>query len=133
MNYSISDICQILGLQAPESDCSIKVLLTDSRSLTDPEHSLFFAITTSNNDGHRYIAQLYEMGVRCFVVDYIPEDMEQAPDATFLVVPNVTKALQEIARVHRMRFGIPVIGITGSHGTGGEAHRRTGAAFQTHL
>ncbi len=116
MNYSISDICQILGLQAPESDCSIKVLLTDSRSLTDPEHSLFFAITTSNNDGHRYIAQLYEMGVRCFVVDYIPEDMEQAPDATFLVVPNVTKALQEIARVHRMRFGIPVIGITGSHG-----------------
>lgn len=116
MTYSLSDISRILNLPAPATEREISVLLTDSRSLTDPDHSLFFAITTSNNDGHRYLAQLYEMGVRAFVVNHIPEDMDMVDDATFLVVPNATRALQALARHHRERFTAPVIGITGSHG-----------------
>lgn len=116
MNYSTSEICGILGLPAPATDRSLSVLLTDSRSVTAPEKSIFFAIATPTNDGHRFLAPLYEAGVRTFVVTHIPEDMEQADDATFLVVPDVTKALQSIARYHRRRFHIPVIGITGSRG-----------------
>ncbi len=116
MNYSISDICRILNLPAPINDSRISLLLTDSRSLTDPDHSLFFAITTSTNDGHRYIPQLYEMGVRNFVVSHTPEDVQLYPDATFLHVPDVTKALQAIARYHRRQITAPVIGITGSRG-----------------
>lgn len=34
----------------------------------------------------------------------------------FLIVPNPLKALQKLAEVHRERFNIPVIGITGSNG-----------------
>lgn len=116
MKYSTREICDILNLPQPNIDRELSVLLTDSRSLTDPDHSLFFAITTSNNDGHRYVAQLYEMGVRTFVVTHVPEEMDPVNDATFLVVPNVTKALQAIARHHRKQFTIPVIGITGSRG-----------------
>lgn len=116
MIYSISDICKILNLPSPDHDSNISVLLTDSRSLTDPDHSLFFAIATSNNDGHRYIPHLYETGVRNFVVSHLPEDIDNYPDATFLKVGNVTKALQAIARYHRKRFTAPVIGITGSRG-----------------
>lgn len=116
MNYLTSDICNILGLPQPTTDRQNTVLLTDSRSLANPEQSIFFAITTSTNDGHRYVAQLYEMGVRTFVVTHIPEEMEPVDDATFLVVPNVTKALQKLALHHRKRFDIPVIGITGSRG-----------------
>ncbi len=116
MIYSISDICKILNLPSPVNDSNISVLLTDSRSLTDPDHSLFFAIATSNNDGHRYIPHLYETGVRNFVVSHLPEDIDNYPEATFLKVGNVTKALQAIARYHRKRFTAPVIGITGSRG-----------------
>ncbi|MDE6489166.1 MAG: bifunctional UDP-N-acetylmuramoyl-tripeptide:D-alanyl-D-alanine ligase/alanine racemase [Paramuribaculum sp.] len=116
MKYSTSEICRILNLPQTGTNRELSVLLTDSRSLTNPENSLFFAITTSNNDGHRYIAPLYETGVRTFVVTHIPEEMEHADDADFLLVPDVTKALQAIARHHRRRFSIPIIGITGSHG-----------------
>lgn len=116
MSYSISEICKILNLPAPVKDSTISLLLTDSRSLTDPDHSLFFAITTSTNDGHRYINQLYEMGVRYFVVCRMPDEPELYPDATFLLVSDVTKALQKIARYHRLQITAPVIGITGSRG-----------------
>ena len=116
MNYSTSEICEILRLPAPKTDRELSVLLTDSRSVTAPEKSIFFAIATPTNDGHRFIAQLYETGVRTFVVTHVPEEMEDAEDATFLVVPDVTRALQSIARHHRRKFDIPVIGITGSRG-----------------
>ena len=91
-------------------------LLTDSRSLTTPTETLFFAIKTKNNDGHHYIAQLYEQGVRNFVVQSLDAVPPTLRGANFLVVPNTLEALQSIATFHRRRFRIPVIGITGSRG-----------------
>lgn len=59
MSYTLSEISSFLGLEAPEKDFEIDVLLTDSRSLSAPADSLFFAISTPNNDGHcRYPAAL---------------------------------------------------------------------------
>ena len=95
---------------------NISILLTDSRSLTYPEDSLFFALRTRNNDGHRYLHDLHECGVRNFVVDHIPATMQNVDDSNFLIVPDVKKALQTIASYHRGRFTAPVIGITGSRG-----------------
>lgn len=117
MTYSISTIAQILHLPEPKIPASnISILLTDSRSLTYPEESLFFALRTRNNDGHRYLHDLYQSGVRNFVVDHVPATMLNVEDANFLVVENVMKALQTLARCHRHRFTAPVIGITGSRG-----------------
>lgn len=116
MLYNISTLSSILNLPAPTADRQVSILLTDSRSLTYPEESLFFAISTPNNDGHRYIRNLYDMGVRAFCVTHIPADMDQCTDTAFLVVPDVTRALHTIARHHRMQFTAPVIGITGSRG-----------------
>ena len=120
MKYPIKEIASILRIpQDTLSDKSAEIshLLTDSRSLTYPAETLFFAIRTNNNDGHRYIASLYERGVRNFVVDnitYVPPEL--LDDANFLVVPNSRAALQSIATYHRRRFDIPVIAITGSKG-----------------
>ena len=117
MNYSIATIAQILHLPEPKVPASkISILLTDSRSLTYPEETLFFALRTRNNDGHRYLHDLYEGGVRNFVVDHIPATMMNVDDANFLVVDNVMRSLQMLARCHRCRFTAPVIGITGSRG-----------------
>lgn len=116
MKYSIIEIAEILGVDPSHlTNTSIDTLLTDSRTLTYPDRSLFFAIHTDSNDGHRYVHQLYEKGVRNFVVEKIPEGVPTS-DANFLVVGNTTKALQTLAAFHRHRFNIPVIGITGSRG-----------------
>ena len=116
MKYSILEIAEILGADASHlNNASIDTLLTDSRTLTYPDRSLFFALHTDSNDGHRYVHQLYEKGVHNFVVEHIPEGVPTG-DANFIVVKNSIKALQQLASFHRHRFHIPVIGVTGSRG-----------------
>lgn len=116
MNYSILEIANILGASSQNlTDATIDTLLTDSRSLVYPEKSLFFAIKTKSNDGHNYIGQLYEKRVRNFVVERIPAG-EFDSTTNFIVVDDTLAALQALARHHRNRFDIPVIGITGSRG-----------------
>lgn len=117
MEYKIKDIAEIIGAKADElQDDTISILLTDSRRLSFPEQSLFFALKTKTNDGHRYITELYRLRVRNFVVSDMLPEFESLRDANFLVVKDTLKALQKLAASHRKRFNIPVIGITGSNG-----------------
>lgn len=116
MTLSISEIAGLLGLPAPRNEAEIATLLTDSRSLDNkPETTLFFAIPTAGNDGHRYVAGLYEKGVRNFVVNRQLPEMKEASDANFLVVPDTIAALQKIA-ARRDDFGGRILAITGSRG-----------------
>ena len=117
MNYSTAQIASVIKASCNlREDYHLSVLLTDSRSLTFPEESLFFALVTERNDGHRYIRELYDKGVRNFVVTHLTDEAENMPEANFLVVSNTLAALQMLAAYHRRRFDIPVIGITGSNG-----------------
>jgi len=116
MNYTISQISKIVGAEACiNTDSPISVLLTDSRSLSDPKGSIFFALVTEQNDGHRYIRDLYQQGVRAFVVQ-TKADADEMKEAAFLQVADTLQALQTLAAFHRQQFNIPVIGITGSNG-----------------
>ncbi|MBD8388161.1 bifunctional UDP-N-acetylmuramoyl-tripeptide:D-alanyl-D-alanine ligase/alanine racemase [Dysgonomonas sp. BGC7] len=117
MKYSISQIAKIADAIPTElTDSDISILLTDSRQVFFPAETLFFAITTKNNDGHKYISELYELGVRNYVVSHLLPEWDEYGDANFLVVTNTLNALQRIAAHHRAQFDIPVIGITGSNG-----------------
>ncbi|MDR0394585.1 MAG: bifunctional UDP-N-acetylmuramoyl-tripeptide:D-alanyl-D-alanine ligase/alanine racemase [Tannerella sp.] len=117
MNYSIKEISDIIGAEYNTIHAGIiSHLLTDSRTLSFPETSLFFAIRTKTNDGHKYIRDLYQLGVRSFVVTDEHAEFYRMPDATFLFVKNALDALQKLAAFHRKRFSVPVIGITGSNG-----------------
>ena len=133
MNYTIEKITTLLGARRiGTADATIGWLLTDSRSLCFPEETLFFALKTARNDGHRYIADLYRRGVRNFVVTTVPvaggfpassaattpaaSAAGSYPDANFLVVPSPLEALQRLAERHRDEFNIPIVGITGSNG-----------------
>ena len=117
MQYTVEQIKEILNaegrLATPES--RVTRLLTDSRSLTFPEETLFFAIRTGHGDGHRYIKELYGKGVRNFVVESA-EGFDTANDANFIIVTDSLSALQRLAAHHRAQFNIPVVGITGSDG-----------------
>ena len=114
--YSLRKVAEIVGGQIVGTDARREIadLLIDSRHLIDARVALFFALTSVRNDGHKYIKELYEKGVRAFVVRRVPD--EPFPDAVFIVVPDTLKALQTLAAHHRQQFDIPVIGITGSNG-----------------
>ena len=123
MNYTIEKITTLIGARRlGETDAQIGWLLTDSRSLCFPEETLFFALSSARNNGHRYISSLYRRGVRNFVVEakglqtYCPEASSTMTDANFLVVPRTLAALQRLAERHRDEFDIPIVGITGSNG-----------------
>lgn len=121
MSYSIEQIAQIVAARRVGNvEATIDWLLTDSRSLSFPETTLFFALSTKRNSGARYIPELINRGVKNFVIseeDYrgLANSLQQAP-VNFLIVQSPIKALQRIAEQHRDRFQIPVIGITGSNG-----------------
>jgi len=116
MNYSVSRIAGIIKADDYISqEASISHLLTDSRSLSDPFHTLFFALVTSYNDGHRYIRELYAKGVRNFVVQK-GYDVLLPGHANILYVDDPITALQQLTTYHRQQFTIPIIGITGSSG-----------------
>ncbi|MBQ6770426.1 MAG: bifunctional UDP-N-acetylmuramoyl-tripeptide:D-alanyl-D-alanine ligase/alanine racemase [Bacteroidales bacterium] len=115
-SYSLDQVAGIVDGQLAGNPAERQVcdLLIDSRQLITPENTLFFAISSTRNDGHKYVNELYEKGVRAFVVSRMPENA--CPEAAFIIVPNTLKALQALASHHRKQFGFPVIGITGSNG-----------------
>lgn len=117
MEYAITDVAQIIGAKTNTlHEATISILLTDSRRLSFPETTLFFALPTKTNDGHRYVQDLYKLRVRNFVVSRMLPEFESMTDANFLLVKDTLRALQKLATHHRKRFSIPVIGITGSNG-----------------
>ena len=115
MIYTIEKITTLIGARRyGDHDANVRWLLTDSRSLCFPEETLFFALRSKRNDGHRYIDDLYRRGVRSFVVEQVPEHPQA--DANYLKVPSTLAALQRLAERHRDEFSIPIVGITGSNG-----------------
>ena len=118
MTYTIEKVATLIGARRYGSrEAQIRWLLTDSRSLCFPEETLFFALKTKRNDGHRYIDDLYRRGVRNFVVEEVPAQAdERYPQTNFLKVVDTLAALQRLAERHRDEFDIPIVGITGSNG-----------------
>lgn len=117
MSNTIEEITSVLGVQRTgNTPAHIDWILTDSRSLCFPEETLFFALKTKRNDGHKYINDLYTRGVRNFVVSELPEDLSLYTEANFLQTASPLKSLQKLATRHREQFQVPVVGITGSNG-----------------
>ncbi|MFT4778180.1 MAG: UDP-N-acetylmuramyl pentapeptide synthase, partial [Flavobacteriales bacterium] len=94
---------------------SFQRLSIDSRLISYPKESCFIAISGENHNGHDYLLDAYNSGVRCFIVEE-QQNLETYRDAAFAVVPNTVVALQALAAQHRSQFHIPVVGITGSNG-----------------
>ena len=117
---SVQKISSIVGgeLHHPEIAVQISVssLAIDSRNIFDPESSLFFALKSDRNDGHRYVDDLVHAGVRAFVVSDYSEDFQKYAHCCFVVVVDTLKALQRLAAWNREQYAVPVVGITGSNG-----------------
>lgn len=115
--YTIEKIAAALNTSSKLYDPNTEIiqLLTDSRRLIFPETTLFFALVTQQRDGHIFINELYERGLKNFVVQkqFSTSSFE---DANFIFADDTLIALQQIAAHHRSQFSYPVIAITGSNG-----------------
>ncbi len=94
---------------------TITIPLTDSRSLTNADETVFFALKTAAGDGHKYLNQLYDNGVRAFVVDRDVPSLDDSA-AAILRVANTSDALAASGQYIRSKFQGKVIAITGSTG-----------------
>jgi alanine racemase len=113
--YTTGEIAAMLGAQrvGPAGEV-ISSISTDSRTLHKPEATLFVAIRGDRHDGHAFIPGLAERGIKAFLVEEIPDSPD--PDASFILVGDTLKALQDLAALHRSRHDCRIIGITGSNG-----------------
>ena len=85
MSYAIESIAKSIGARrVGKHKATIDWLLTDSRSLSFPEETLFFALTTKRNSGARYIPDLYDRGVRNFVIT--EEDFKEVENGELRVL-----------------------------------------------
>lgn len=121
MTYNSKDLADDLGAAfiggAPQME-NVSIPLTDSRSLLFPAESLFFALKTATNDGSRYLTELYQRGVRNFVVNSNAADKLLQHDVN-LIVPrhgDTLGLLHSSASLIRDGVNCPVVGITGSCG-----------------
>lgn len=117
----LTSVIKTVESQIATPDSAFSRLLTDSRQLTDPADTLFFAIPTKRNNGVLYVEDLYDKGVRNFVVSAdVDDDMHyrlmSLQEANIWYVKDVIVTLQRLAEYHRRLFDIPVVGITGSNG-----------------
>ena len=112
----LAQICKGTILQLTE-DAGISYLLFDSRKLVVSQGAVFFALRGQQHDGHQYILDAYQGGIRYFVVEENTHtSLQELQEASILQVPNTLQALQELTAWHRRQYQLPIIGITGSNG-----------------
>lgn len=127
---TLTDILEALGQPRPQNPTtSIKKAVIDSREAV--VDALFIAIPGENVDGHEYVADAFERGAACALIEHKIEtdfpvlDLREKHSQNAvddldvplcLRVENTITALQEIARFWRNQLSLRVIGITGSVG-----------------
>ncbi|MCM1032208.1 MAG: alanine racemase [Odoribacter sp.] len=125
MKLQLSTIIQATGARIIPSEADtntivIESLTIDSRSpLHAPASEVMFCALPGATDGHRYISEMYNRGVRVFLVANPPahETIADIPGAIFLVTCDVIAAIDSIASYcRRLLDKCRVIGITGSIG-----------------
>ncbi|MEO6452708.1 MAG: bifunctional UDP-N-acetylmuramoyl-tripeptide:D-alanyl-D-alanine ligase/alanine racemase [Ginsengibacter sp.] len=124
INHALTEIAEVVNgsliQQFPKTE--LKYLLLDSRKLTFPEQTVFFALHTDELKNKMIVNELYKKGVTNFVINEAV-DIKEHLSANFIIVKDTLKALQTLAIYHRQQFNklpgglpFPVIGITGSNG-----------------
>jgi len=92
----------------------IQEVVYDTRKINPSAGLVFFALTGTFRDGHSFISNAYEKGVRVFVVQHVPA--HHLKDAQFIMVDDTLAALQLLAKNYRNQLDYPILAIAGSLG-----------------
>lgn len=89
---------------------------TDSRNII--KDSLFFALRGASFDGNKFAVDALRLGARYSIVDSasVVEQVDASLVERLILVDDVLRTLQALARHHRRALGIDILAITGSNG-----------------
>jgi UDP-N-acetylmuramoyl-tripeptide--D-alanyl-D-alanine ligase len=116
VNFSLEEVLDATGGKIVYSNngniksYTFNGISTDSR--IERPGSLFVAIKGEKFDGHNFIHQVFSSGC----IGAIVSDIPTAFSSLLIKVDDTKKALGNLARFHRSRFSIPIVGVTGSYG-----------------
>lgn len=114
--YPFSILSQITtGNIIQSNNWKFNDLFIDSRNITNHKNALFFAIKGIRHDGHNHIQELYDKGVRQFVIEH-EIDHSTFPEANIFLCKNSIEVLRKVATYHRNQFELKTVAITGSNG-----------------
>ncbi len=116
LSYTTNDICTICDGEHYGNTQAINHILYDSRAQQKFTNALFIALIGARQNGHKFISQAFSKGIRSFLISEKTSIDASLQDATFILVEDTLKALQLLAKHHRERFELEVIGVTGSNG-----------------
>ncbi len=118
MEFSLSELNNVLGdiknLNEEKRDfLNFKNISIDSRTLL--KNDLFIAIKGKNFDGHSFLPDVLDKGVKSVV---IKKGMQKLLPGNFpyWVVNDTLEAFQKLALLKRKKLNIPIVAITGSVG-----------------
>lgn len=115
---SFSEFIEITGGQPEPAQHSavVRSVVYDTRKIGNPEGAVFFALNGFSRDGHAFVEDAYEKGVRLFVVATNYELPDHLKDAACIRVGNPMETLLNLAAWHRKRFKGKMVMISGKIG-----------------
>ena len=87
-----------------------RTICTDTRKIK--KDCLFFALKGDNFNGNQFATDAISKGAKFAVID----EKELKINSNYILVKNVLRTLQELAKYHRSYLGVKIIGLTGSNG-----------------
>lgn len=115
---SLDWIRKVTGGQVINPDLSrpINGVSTDSREIKP--HHLFVCLPGERTDGHFHLPEAYRRGAGAALIsseDKI-DPSKQDKFHNLVKVKNTTEGLHQLARKHRLKLDMPIVGVTGSSG-----------------
>lgn len=112
-NFTLEAILAAVGgtIAQPLPTQEFNEIRIDSRKVQPGD--LFIALTGERFDGHDFLSQVATAGATAAVV---MKEVVAPPELGLIYVSDTLEALGAIARLHRRKFNIPVVAITGSNG-----------------
>lgn len=124
MNLTIAEIANACGGELHLKDCSgeteVTSVVLDSRLVT--EGGVFVATVGERVDGHSFIGQVADKGVKLIICEKAPDRVERECKVptekwcSYLLVEDCFLALKAVAKYYRSKLTLPIVGITGSVG-----------------
>lgn len=120
LNISLNDFLKLKDVRFVNiTDDKFKIRHLKGISLNSREieqQEIFWAIKGENFDGNDFVREAHAGNAIFSVVAESHYNELSQTGISMVVVPDTLRALNELAQIHRSKYNIPVIGITGSNG-----------------
>ena len=93
---------------------NIRGISIDSRTIQPGE--IYWSLKGENYDGHNFVIDSFKKGASAAVISKEMLKKYRGLYQTLIIVEDTLKALQDLAAMHRQKYKIPIIALSGTNG-----------------